>query len=84
MTTSLRKEWFTYVAKIRRKTSRKTKAPVTHREAMKLAATSWPQEKSKILNRIKREERKRKKQAALDAKKVKPSHSEPSPVDESS
>jgi len=64
MPTNLRKSWFEYVAKIRKKHQRKTKTDVSHREAMKLAATTWPSEKAKILNRNKREERKAAKIAA--------------------
>ena len=58
MTTNMRKSWFDYVAKIRKKQARKTKTNVSHREAMKIAAESWPAEKSKLLNRIKRDKRK--------------------------
>jgi hypothetical protein len=65
---NLRKEWFAYVAKIRRKQQRKTKKECTHREAMKIAATSWPAEKVKLINRSKREARK----AAREAKATSP------------
>ena len=58
MTTNMRKEWFEYVAKIRKKQTRKMKINVSHREAMKLAAQSWPAEKAKLLNRLKRAQRK--------------------------
>ena len=49
---------------------RKTKENVTHRMAMKEASALWPKEKAKILNRRKREER-RKTKAALANKTVK-------------
>ena len=55
--TSLRKEWFLYVGKTRKKMSRGSKEPVSHREAMKKASESWPKEKEKILRRIKREKK---------------------------
>lgn len=58
MTTNMRKLWFEYVSKIRKKVQRKTKKDVSHREAMKLAAQTWPAEKSKILNKLKRDKRK--------------------------
>ena len=57
--TSMRKEWFDFVACTRKKMQRKTKEPVTHRTAMKAASLIWPTEKEKILKRRKREERKR-------------------------
>ena len=55
--TSLRKEWFLYVGKTRKKMSRGSKEPVSHREAMKKASESWPKEKEKILRRMKREKK---------------------------
>ena len=54
----LRKEWFGYVAKIRRKLARKNKAPVSHQVAMKEAALTWPQEKLRIYRRKKKEDAK--------------------------
>ena len=59
---SMRKEWFNFVAATRKKLQRKTKETVTHRAAMKEASLVWPKEKAKILNRRKREERKRAKE----------------------
>lgn len=59
---SLRKEWFNWVAKTRKKMQRGKKEPVTHRTAMKAAALTWSKEKLKILNRRKRGERKKQKQ----------------------
>ena len=58
--TNMRKNWFAFVATIRKKMSRKQKRDVTHREAMKEASVLWPKEKVKILNRIKRERKKAK------------------------
>ena len=57
METNMRKNWFAFVATTRKKLSRKLKRDVTHREAMKEASTLWPKEKTRILNKIKREER---------------------------
>ena len=54
---NMRKNWFAFVATTRKKLSRKLKRDVTHREAMKEASTLWPKEKTRILNKIKREER---------------------------
>ena len=55
--TSMRKLWFEHVHKTRRKMQRRDKK-ATHRQAMKEASTTWPKEKVKIQNRIKREARK--------------------------
>ena len=62
---NMRKEWFSWVAKTRKKNQRGSKKPVTHRQAMKAAALTWGKEKLKILNRIKREQRKRAKESLL-------------------
>ena len=67
---SMRKEWFNFVAVTRKRMQRKTKENVTHRMAMKEASALWPKEKAKILNRRKREER-RKTKAALANKTTK-------------
>ncbi len=56
----MRKNWFAFVATTRKRMARKQKREVTHREAMKEASGLWPKEKVKILNRIKRENRKAK------------------------
>ena len=53
----MRKLWFEHVGKTRRKLQRKDKK-ATHRQAMKEASISWPKEKVRIQNRIKREVRK--------------------------
>ena len=48
---SMRKEWFDYVRKVRKKMSRgKGTPPCTHRQAMSAASESWPTEKVKIQN----------------------------------
>jgi len=67
---SMRKEWFNFVAVIRKRLQRKTKENVSHRVAMKEASALWPKEKAKILNRRKREER-RKAKADLVSQKAK-------------
>lgn len=74
----MRKEWFCWVAKTRKKIQRATKKPVTHRQAMKAAALTWSKEKLKILNRIKREHRKRVREGLLSetAKPTVPSSTE--------
>jgi len=61
MTLNLRKEWFAYVAKVRKKAQRKQKKEISHRLAMTMAATSWPTEKVRIQNKARREERKQAK-----------------------
>ena len=53
----MRKLWFEHVSKTRRKLQRKDKT-ATHRQAMKEASITWPKEKVKIQNRIRREARK--------------------------
>ena len=60
---NMRVEWFCWVAKTRKKMTRRLKAPVTHRQAMKEAALTWPKEKMKIQNRLRREERRAAKEA---------------------
>ena len=74
---SMRKEWFNFVAVTRKRMQRKTKEKVTHRMAMKEASALWPKEKAKILNRRKREERKKAK-LAISNKTIKTA---PSKVD---
>ena len=63
-TSTMRKEWFAYVRKVRKKLSRgKGKEPCTHRAAMSAASETWAAEKQKILRRQKREKKALKKQA---------------------
>ena len=69
---SMRKEWFNFVAVTRKRMQRKTKESVTHRQAMKEASTLWPKEKAKILNRRKREERKKAKASLANKVKTAP------------
>ena len=65
---NMRVEWFLWVSKTRKKMQRGRKERVTHRMAMKSAALTWPKEKTKILNRIKREERRAVREAQKTAK----------------
>ena len=73
---SMRKEWFNFVAVTRKRMQRKTKESVTHRQAMKEASALWPKEKAKILNRRKREERKKAKAALANKAKTAPPQAE--------
>ena len=58
----MRKHWFDFVRTTRKKLQRKNKSKtVTHQEAMAAASKVWPNEKEKILRRIKREEKKNQK-----------------------
>ena len=59
---TMRHEWFTHVAKTRKKMSRGLDKPVAHREAMREASASWPAKKQKLLKKAKRAE----KQALLN------------------
>ena len=73
--TSLRKEWFEWVKKTRKKMSKGQKELVQHRDAMKSASVSWPKEKERILKKRKREERRAAKstvckKARIDDKKT--------------
>ena len=56
---AMRKHWFEYVRKTRKKMARGKKDPVSHRDAMKQASQSWAAEKAKIVKRIAREARKK-------------------------
>ena len=56
---NMRKSWFEYVAKTRKKLQRKSKTKtVSHKEAMKVASVHWPKEKAKIQRKLAREKRK--------------------------
>ena len=77
---SMRKEWFKFVAVIRKRLTRKRKTPVSHRDAMKEAALLWPKEKTKLLNRKKREERKAAKEKAKCVKNTQPAPTENTPA----
>ena len=61
---TMRNYWFEFVATTRRKLSRKLKKDVSHKAAMQEASKLWPKEKLKIMNRIRRAERKAAKDAA--------------------
>jgi hypothetical protein len=65
---NLRKEWFVFVSKVRKQKARKTKEPVSHRDAMKSAALEWPVEKQKIIRRHERNAKKQKKQNVKEEK----------------
>ena len=49
----MRKNWFDYVAKIKKKNNRGSKT-MTHAEAMKEASKTWPKEKKRIERRLKK------------------------------
>ena len=66
---NLRKEWFVFVSKVRKQKARKTKSPVSHRDAMKSAALEWPVEKQKIIRRYERNLKKQKKQNVKEEEK---------------
>jgi len=58
----MRKEWFDFVRKTRKKLQRKSKGKtVTHQQAMAEASKLWPKEKEKVQRRIKREKKKEEK-----------------------
>ena len=50
----MRKAWMDWVAKTRKKGNRGKEKSMSHREALKAAAVTWPKEKAKILRRQKR------------------------------
>ena len=66
---NMRKKWFEWVHKTRKKMLRKDKS-TTHRKAMKAASVTWPKEKVKIQNRFKREQRKLAKEQQSREKSV--------------
>ena len=72
---NMRKNWFDWVHKTRKKMRRKD-STTTHRDAMKAASLTWPKEKAKIQNRIKREQRKLAKAQQPSAKAVEEKSSE--------
>ncbi len=49
--TSLRSDWFAWVNTTRKKMARSSKSPVSHRDAMKAASSTWPKEKERILRK---------------------------------
>ena len=50
----MRKHWMDWVGKTRKRGNRGKENTMTHREALKAAAVTWPKEKAKILRRQKR------------------------------
>tara|TARA_B100000029_G_scaffold362707_1_gene355724 strand:- start:672 stop:899 length:228 start_codon:yes stop_codon:yes gene_type:complete len=48
----MRRSWFDYVAKIRKKGNR-GKNTMTHAQAMKVAAETWPKEKKRLERKLK-------------------------------
>jgi hypothetical protein len=50
----MRKAWMDWVAKTRKKGNRGKDNSMTHREALKAAAVTWPKEKAKLIRRQKR------------------------------
>ena len=51
----MRKAWMEWVAKTRKRGNRGKGNTMSHREALKAAAVTWPKEKAKIIRRQKRE-----------------------------
>ena len=62
MDSNMRKGWTDYVRQVRKKGNRGA-STMTHREAMKAASTTWPKEKAKLLRRLKKQCRKRSREA---------------------
>ena len=79
--TSLRKEWFQYVAKTRKKMGRGCKDPVSHRDAMKKASETWPKEKAKLLRRINREKKQKTAKVRTGKKPKAPDSDEKHPTE---
>ena len=50
----MRKAWMDWVAKTRKKGNRGKDNNMSHREALKAAAVTWPKEKLKLVRRQKR------------------------------
>ena len=71
-TVSMRVRWFDHVRKTRKKLTRELKKPVTHREAMQKASTTWPEIKEKLVKKRVRSE-KQKAKALKNAAKPKKS-----------
>ena len=64
----MRTAWFDHVRKTREKESRGKKDKVTHREAMKLASTTWPGIKAKLQRKAERERKKQDREKKRVAK----------------
>ncbi len=59
---TMRNHWFSHVAKTRKKLTRERKEPVSHREAMRMASTSWAPVKEKLQTKIARAAKRAKRQ----------------------
>ena len=64
----MRTAWFDHVRKVREKESRGKKDKVTHREAMKIASTTWPGIKAKLQRKAERERKKQEREKKKAAK----------------
>ena len=64
---TMRHHWFSHVAKTRKSLTKSRKQPVTHREAMREASTTWAPIKERLQKKLARA----KKRAAAKSKKVK-------------
>ena len=58
---TMRNHWFAHVAKTRKKLARLKKAPVSHREAMREASTSWGSIKDRVRKKMLKSQKKDKK-----------------------
>ena len=59
-----RKEWFNWVAKERKRLTRKNKN-ATHREAMAAASITWPKQKAKLMKAAREAKRAQKASTSL-------------------
>ncbi len=55
---TMRHHWFAHVAKTRKKLTKARKEPVSHREAMREASTSWGPIKERLTKKIQRAKKK--------------------------
>ena len=51
---TMRHEWFSWVAKTRKKMSKGQKKVIPHREAMRQASASWPVQKEKLIKKARK------------------------------
>ena len=63
---TMRHHWFNHVAKTRKKLTKARKQPVSHREAMREASTTWAPIKERLQKKLARA----KKKAARNSGKV--------------
>ena len=54
----MRQAWMQYVGKVRKKGNRGS-STMSHREALKAAAVTWPKEKAKLIRKQKRDAKKK-------------------------